>query len=164
MTPEQRAELENPRRVRGLQPIERDRVEMVLLSVSGWTVPQIATYLKCCQATVRRVFVRFEEQGAAGLRSRLPGPPPDHARRAQVTTELARWLEQPRTWTTRQLAAALAEAGMRLSLRQVRRYLHDVRARYGRTARTLDHKQDPALVAVARATLDHLKKQRRPAS
>lgn len=164
LTPEQRAELEGLRRERGLKPVERDRVEMVLLSAAGWTVPRIAEYLKYCDATVRRVFVRFAEQGADGLRSCPPGPPPDHDRRRQVTAELERCLEQPRTWTTRQLAAALEGAGIRLSARQVRRYLRDLRARYGRTARTLDHKQDPARVAIARATLDHLKKGWRPAS
>lgn len=164
LTPEQRAELEGLRRDRGLKPVERDRVEMVLLSAAGWTVPRIAEYLRYCDATVRRVFVRFGEQGVAGLRSRPPGPPPDHERRARVTSELERLLEQPRTWTTRQLAAALEEAAIRLSPRQVRRYLRDLRARYGRTARTLDHKQDPARVAVARASLDLLKKGWRPAS
>jgi putative transposase len=164
VTPEQRAELEHLRREPGLKPIERDRVEMVLLSTAGWAVPRIAAYLKYCEATVRRVFVRFEAQGPAGLRRRQPGPPPDQARRTQVTAELTRLLEQPRTWTTRQLVAALEEAGIRLSPRQVRRYLRDLRARYGRTARTLDHKQDPARVAIARALLDHLKKEWRPAS
>lgn len=164
LTPEQRAELERLRRDRGLKPVERDRVEMVLLSAAGWRVPRIAEFLKYCDATVRRVFVRFGEQGVDGLRSRPPGPPPDRERRARVTTELARLLDQPRTWTTRQLAAALEGAGIRLSPRQVRRYLRDLRARYGRTARTLAHKQDPARVAVARATLDHLKKGWRPAS
>lgn len=164
LTPEQRAELEGLRRDRDLKPVERDRVEMVLLSATGWTVPRIAEYLKYCDATVRRVFVRFAERGVAGLRSRPPGPPPDHEWRARVTAELERLVAQPRTWTTRQLAAALAEAGIRLSPRQVRRYLRDLRARYGRTARTLAHKQNPARVAVARATLDLLKKGWRPAS
>lgn len=164
VTPEQRVKLEELRRDPGLKPIERDRIEMVLLSTTGWTVPQIAEYLKYCDATVRRVFVRFETQGLAGLRRRLPGPPPNQTRRTQITAELMRLLEQPRTWTTRQLAAALEGAGIRLSPRQVRRYLRDVRARYGRTARTLDHKQDPVRVAIARAALDHLKKEWRPAS
>src|SRR5215211_5559052 len=118
VTPEQRAELEQLRRAPGLRLIERDRVEMVLLSIAGWTVPRIAEYLKYCPATVRRLFVRFEAEGVTGLRRRRPGPPPDQGRRTQVTAELTRLLEQPRTWTTRQLAAALEDAGIRLSPRQ----------------------------------------------
>lgn len=164
VTPEQRAELERWRRDPSLKPADRDRVEMVLLSEAGWSVPRIAEYLTYCVATVRRVFVRFQTEGVAGLRHRPPGPPPDQARRAQVEAELTRLLEQPRTWTTRQLVAALDAAGIRLGPRQVRRYLSGLPARYGRTARTLDHKQDPKRVAVARSVLDHLKKDWRPAS
>lgn len=164
LTAEQRSELEQLRRDPSLKPVERDHLEMVLLSADGWRVPRIAGYLKCCEATVRRVFTRFGASGAAGLRQRLPGPPPDQARREQVTTALTRLLEQPRTWTTRQLATALEDAEIRLSPRQVRRYLRDLKARYRRTARTLDHKADPERVAAARATVNELKKAWRPAS
>src|ERR671932_2095760 len=116
LTPDQRAELQQLRRERTLKPAERDRVEMVLLSAAGWTVPQIAGHLAYCAQTVRRVFAQFNETGPAGLRHQRPGPAPDLARRQQVEAALTRLLEQPRTWTVGQLAAALEEAGLPLSL------------------------------------------------
>jgi putative transposase len=143
LTSTQCAELQQLRREPPVKPAERDRVEMVLLSAAGWSVPQIAQHLKYCAATVRRVFVQFQSRGPAGLRHQRPGPPPDQARRAQVERELTRLWEQERTWTTRQLAAALGKAGITLSPRQVRRYLHALRARYGRTARSQRQRQDP---------------------
>lgn len=164
LTAEERSELEDLRRDPSLKPVERDHLEMVLLSAAGWRVPRIAEYLNVCEATVRRVFRRFEAAGATGLRQHVPGPPPDWARREQVTTALTRLLEQQRTWTARQLATALEAVGIRLSARQVRRYLHDLKARYRRTARTLDHLANPERVAEARTTLSALKKEWRPAS
>jgi putative transposase len=147
-----------------LKPAERDRVEMVLLSATGWTVPRIAEHLGYCAQTVRRVFAQFAQTGPTGLRHQRPGPDPDRVRRAQVESALTELLEENRTWSSRQLAQALRACGLELSARQVRRYLHGLRARYGRTARTLDHKQDPARVAAARADLETLKNGLRPAS
>jgi hypothetical protein len=77
---------------------------------------------------------------------------------------LAGLLEQERTWTSRQLAAALAERGIALSARQVRRYLALLEAGWRRPAHSLRHKQDPAKVARAERVLDSLKKKRRPAA
>ena len=150
------------RRDPSLSPAERDRVEMVLLSAAGWSPPQIATHLACHPVTVRKVLKRFAADGPASLRHGRPGPPPDVARRAQVTTALDTLLGQDRTWTAAQLADALRDQGIDLSTRQVRKYLTHMGAQWRRVAHTLRHKQDPARVERARAQLASLKKKPRP--
>ena len=158
----ERAAVQALRRDRMLAPIERDRVEMVLLSDTGWPPPQIATHLGYHAVTVRAVLKRFQQAGAASLRRGRPGPPPDMARRAQVTAALDQLLGQDRTWTAAQLATALRDHGITLSTRQTRKYLGRMGARWRRTARTLRHKQDPERVAQATAELAALKKKRAP--
>ena len=49
--------------------------------------------------TVRTALKAFMARGLDGLRQQRPGPPPDTARREQVTQALDRLLDQPRTWT-----------------------------------------------------------------
>jgi putative transposase len=146
------------RRDRSLSPSERDRVEMVLLSEQGWSVPQIASHLGYCHATVRRLFKQFSEQGSDALRHKSPGPPKDTVRAQQVQSALTTLLSQDRTWNASQLADALKEQGIHLSARQVRRYLRGI-ARWRRTVRTLKHKQDPEKLAHAQNTLATLKKK-----
>jgi transposase len=136
---------------------------MLLLSADGWTVPRIATHFHYCQQTVRRLLHRFAPDQLATLRRQHPGPAPDLARRQQVTEALERLLAQERTWTATQLAAALQTAGIDLSTRQVRRYLHDI-ARWRRTVRSVHHKQDPERVAQAKDDLARVKKGLKRAS
>jgi len=81
-----------------LSPSERDRVEMVLLSEQGWSVPGIASYLGYCLATVRRLFKQFGEEGVGALRHKPPGPPKDTIRTQQVQSTLTTLLSQERTW------------------------------------------------------------------
>lgn len=157
LTSDQRDAVEALHRDPSLVPAERDRVEMVLLSAAGWSVPRIAAHFPCCQATVRRLFHRFPAAGLASLRRQRPGPAPDVARRQQIRHALAGLLAQDRTWTAAQLAEALGAEGIHLSARQVRRYLRGLRARWRRTGRTLRHKQDPERVAQAKEALAALK-------
>ena len=164
LTPTQRAALEARRRDIRLTPAERDRVEMLLLSASGWSVPKIATHFSCCQQTVRRLLHRFTPKDLDTLRRHHPGPAPDAARRDQVETALNRLLAHDRTWTAAQLAHALHDEAIHLSARQVRRYLHRLGARYRRTVRTLRHRQDPTRGAQARDEIAALKKRLKPAS
>ena len=142
-----------------LTPAERDRVEMLLLSAAGWSPPRIAAHLGCNPATVRKVLTRFAEHGPVSVRRARPGPPPDQARRQQVEAALNRLLDQDRTWTAAQLAAALTEGGIVLSTRQTRKYLGRLGARWRRTVRTLHHNQDLAKVERAKGVLDALKKK-----
>jgi transposase len=158
-----RDELQSLRR-QPLPPRARDRLEMVTLSSVAWAPARIAAHLGYCTATVRAVLKDFLDRGTAALFPRRTGPPPDLRRRRQVTEVLAELLEQGRTWTSRQLAAALAERGLALSARQVRRYLEMLGAGWRRTTNSLRHKQDPAAVARAERVLDNLKKKRRPAA
>ena len=164
LSPEQQAELQALRRDRSLSPAERDRLEMVALSAAGWLVAAIAAHLGCHPETVRRLFRRVPTAGLAAARKDLPGPPPDLGRRRAVEGALRELLAQERTWTSAQLAGALAERDIRLSGRQVRRYVHGLGAGWRRTQRTLAHKQDPAAVERASETLAVLANGRARAS
>src|SRR5215216_2061334 len=159
LSPTDEAAVQALRRDRSLTPHERDWVDILLLSAVGWSPPRIATHLRCHPETVRRLLKRVQQDGLAAVRQRRSGPPPNTARRRQVTTALDSLLGQDRTWTARQLAAALAEQGITLSTRQTRRYLAGMRARWRRTARTLKHKQDPVRAARAAHTLAAFKKR-----
>lgn len=158
LTDDQRAAVQAARRDPRLPPAERDRVEMVALSTAGWSPPAIAQHLGYCAATVRTVLKRFPATGVAGLARQRPGPPPDQARRQQVTTALRALLSQERTWTAEQLAAALRAQSIALSTRQTRKYLKAMGARWRRMTHTLRHKQAPERVARARRVLANLGK------
>lgn len=159
LTDSERRAVQALRRDPTLRPPERDRVEMVLLSATGWTVPAIAGHLGYCAATVRTVLKHFTPTDLGSLRRQRPGPPKDLARAEQVMAVLNRRLDEPRTWTARQLAYALQEEGLRLSTRQTRKYLKRLGANWRRTTRSLQHKQNPAQVERAKRKLAHLEKR-----
>lgn len=163
LTPDERDAVQALRRDPTLKPAERDRVEIVCLADAGWSAPAIAAHLRYNPVTVRRLLKRFPDTGVAGLRRRPPGPPPDGARRDQVTAALDRLLDQDRTWTAAQLAAALRAFGIHLSTRQTRKYLGRIAA-WRRTVQTLRHKQDPVKVERAKDVLGSLKKKPTPAA
>jgi transposase len=141
----------------------RDRVEMVALSDAGWSSPRIADHLGYCAHTVRGILKDFAARGTEALYPRPTGPTPDPDRRGRVADALRGLLAEDRTWTSRQLSAALDERGFALSPRQVRRYLARLGAGYRRTATTVGHKQDPAKAARAAKVLEGLKKKLRRA-
>jgi putative transposase len=155
---DQRAAAQAARRDPSRTPLERDRVEIVLLSAAGWSPPAIAQHLGYHAATVRHALRAVAAAGLAGLWHQRPGPAPDMTRREQVTAALDRLLAQPRTWTAAQLAHALQEEGIQLSTRQTRRYLQAMGAKWRRTVRSLRHKQDPAKVERAKTQLAMLGK------
>jgi transposase len=160
LTSENHTAVERLRRATATPAVVRARCQMLLLSAAGWSPPGIAAHLAYHPHTVRAVLRRFQQQGLAGLTPDAPGPPPDTARREQVTAALDRLLDQPRTWTAAQLAAALQADGIVLSVRQTRRYLGQLGARWRRVQRSLRHKQDSVRVAVATRTLDAVKRGR----
>ena len=162
LTDEQATELARWRCDASLKPAERDRVEMIALSDSGWPVARIASHLGYSIETVRRLFRRFPKEGFLAVRHEAPGPAKDEERRRQVEGALEKLLRQERTWTAGQLAEALRGEGIELSARQVRRYLGRVGS-WRRTKRSLSHKQDPEKVARAKETLALLTNERKQA-
>jgi putative transposase len=156
LSDEQRTELQALRRT-DLPAVARDRLEMVLMSATGWSPPGIARHLDRHPHTVRATLKGYTARGTPALYPDNPGPEPDHDRRAKVTGRLADLLGQDRTWTSRQLAEAL-RSDLGIGHRQTRRYLALLRAGYRRTAQTVGHKQDPKKVERAVPVLDGLKK------
>jgi transposase len=138
-------------------PKVRDRLEMALLSDAGWSAPRIAAHLGYCGQTVRDLLRAFLARGTDALYPFRTGLGPDVDHRDRVSDELRRLLAEDRTWTSRQLAGALAERGIVMGARQVRRHLKRLGARYRRTAPTLKHKQDPAKAERAGRILGNLK-------
>ena len=155
----QRSELQSLRQS-DLPAVARTRLEMVFLSDTGWSAPTIARHLGHHPHTVRSALKGFLGRGTAALYPDRPGPEPDYARRAVVTGKLSELLAQDRTWTSQQLADALAPA-VRIGRRQARRYLALLKAGYCRTAQTVGHKQDPKRVERAKTVLANLKKKSR---
>jgi putative transposase len=164
LTPNQRLALRTRARAAATPPRVRDRIEMLLLSDQGWPAHRIGSHLGYCTLTVRTVLHTFLDQGEEKtLRIRPPGPPKDAARRERVTAALGVLLDEERTWTAAQLAAALGERGIALSTRQTRKYLQEVAA-WRRTKRVLSHKQNAARVRVAALGLQGLKRGRQQAA
>jgi transposase len=145
-----------------LPAVTRDRLEMVLLSAAGWSPPRIAQHLGRHPHTVRAALQGFAACGTPALYPDRPGPEPDRARRAAITAKLTEFLQQDRTWTSRQLAEALGR-DIGIGPRQTLRYLALLKAGYRRTAPSVRHKQDPHKVQRAQRVLDGLKKKSRPA-
>lgn len=150
-------ELLNTLRRESLPPRIRDRIEMVMLSDAGWSAPRIAAHLGYCGQTVRDLLRAFLARGTDALHPFRTGLGPDIDHRNHVADELKRLLAEDRTWTSRQLAGALAERGIAMGARQVRRHLKRLGARYRRTASSLKHKQDPVKAERAGRILANLK-------
>jgi transposase len=140
-----------------LSDTARDRLEMVLLSDAGWSAPRIAAHLGYCGQTVRDALRAFLARGTDALYPFRTGRGPDIDHRDRVADALKRLLAEDRTWTSRQLAQALAERGIAMGARQVRRHLKRLGAGWRRTAQTLKHKQDPAKAERAGRILENLK-------
>jgi transposase len=163
LTDDDRDALQRLRRDRALTPLERDHVEILLLAGEGWSAPRIGKHVHRCADSVRTLLKRFAATGPACVRCQPPGPPPATAWRAQITAALETLLAEDRTWTAAQLREALAERGIQLSVRQLRKYLQPL-ASWRRTVHSLRHKQDPVKVATAKQQLAVLEKRGTPAS
>jgi putative transposase len=151
-----REELQALRR-KALPSKVRDRIEMVTLSDAGWSAPRIAVHLGYCGQTVRDLLRDFLRRRIDALHPRRTGPAPDAARRERVAQALRQALAEERTWTSRQLSERLAEQGIVMGPREVRRHLKRLKAGYRRTASTLKHKQDPAKAERAGHVLANLR-------
>lgn len=159
---EEAARLELHRRAHqpGLAARTRDRLEMVRLSNSGWSVPRIASHLQTHQQPVRRWIKTYLQDGLDALADQ-PHTGQTSAVTADILAEVSAWLhEGGRTWNARQIAAEVAQRhGLVRSPAQWRRLLKRQRLSYKRTQRTLHHKQNPDLVAAKRAELEALQKR-----
>lgn len=148
-------ELKRLRRDKSLLPVERDRLEMLALSDSGWSVGEIARRHGYCEETVRRVFRRYRSEGLSAIKRQKSGPEPDLKRRGEIERVLGDLFSRSRTWTARQVALALleqTEGKIRLSTRQTRKHLVRM-ASWKRVKRSVSHKQDEEKVALAKEEL-----------
>src|SRR3982751_5780417 len=98
---------------------EADRARAVLLTLSGWTSPEIATAFGVREDTVRLWRSVFMAGGVEALRTRVPpGPAPTKAERALEVAEevLAAPVADRPNWTLPRLTEEIERrAGLRIS-------------------------------------------------
>ena len=98
---------------------EADRARAVLLTLSGWTSPEIAVAFGVREDTVRLWRGAFMAGGVEALRTRVPpGPAPTKAERALEVAEelLAAPVADRPNWTLPRLAGEIERrAGLRIS-------------------------------------------------
>lgn len=133
----------------------RSRCDMILLSNDGLSPPQIGARVRFSHDTVVRFIKRYEVQGLEGLLTK-----PRSGRPRRVTPAYEAQLQEavqadPRAlglpfsnWTTAKLAEYMAQqTGIVIQARQVENYLKAHGWRLRRPVRTVQHKQNAALVA-----------------
>lgn len=102
----------------------RERAEMVRLNGYGWSVSQIAKYMKKCPHTVRDSLHRFTEKGTQGLWDSV-----GRGRKPRWTLADIEYLEESLsveqcTYNSQQLSQKLAtERGVELSADRLRKLL-----------------------------------------
>jgi transposase len=98
---------------------EADRARAILLTLSGWTSPEIAAAFGVREDTVRLWRGAFMAGGVEALRTRVPpGPAPTRAERALAVAEevLAAPVADRPNWTLPRLAEEIERrAGLRIS-------------------------------------------------
>jgi transposase len=163
LTEEQREELKRRTRAADIKPRTRDRLEMVRLVDAGWGPPQIARHLRISPRRVRFWLRQFLTGGFDALPDQ-----PHVGQTSRLTPALLEAVRQEldrgdRTWTTRQLAAWLAEThGVSFSRDHLGTLLRRAGLSCRRTERDLGHKQDPEKVAAGTAELETLEKGATP--
>ncbi len=159
LTEEQREELTRRARAHGIMPRTRERLEIVRLSDAGWSIPQIARYLRRTESTVRFWVKRFLREGFAVLPD-----PPHRGQQSAVTPEilaaLRREMEQGNsTWTAAQAAEWVTlHHGPQVTPGWMATLMTRAELSYKRTQRRLKHKQDPEAVAQKREELAEAEK------
>ena len=162
LSDEQRQDLRQRTRQVGLAPSLRDRLEMVRLSDTGWSVPRIAHYLGQHEQTVRAWIKAFLAAGFDALPNKPRGGKQSALTPAMLDAVRSELAKGTRTWSAAQLADWIAEhQGVRLSADRVRFHLKRAKITWQRTSRSLNHKQDPAEVAERQAVLTELAKKGR---
>jgi transposase len=149
LTPADRAELARRLRARTTERRAYERLRIVQAVGDGATIPQAARALGLHEQTVRTFVARFAAEGFAGLADRPRAGRPPRLTEADLAALEAR-LEADaaggaRTWTTRQMAAWLAEErGVAVTPDHLGERLRAREFRWKRTKRSAAHKQaDP---------------------
>jgi transposase len=155
-----RRELVRRTRLPNIAPRTRDRLEMVRLSDSGYSVPQIAKVFGAHPQRVRHWIKAFLSGGFDAL-SDLPHTGMPSAITQDIRAAVKALLEKgDRTWTAQQVADWVAQGyGLTRSAKQWRRVLARMKQSYKRTGRSLDHKQVPEAVEAARQEMAAQKEQ-----
>ena len=160
LSDEQQRDLQRRTRAPGIRARTRDRLEMVRLSHSGHSVPQIARHLGISEKRVRHWIKTFLADGFEALTDRPPVGRSSRltpAIRAAVRQELAKG---DRTWTGAQLAEWIAQQfSVRVSAAHLRRFRRRWQLSWKRTARSVKHKQKPEAVAAKKQELEALEKR-----
>jgi transposase len=98
---------------------EADRARAILLTLSGWTSPQLAEAFGVTADSVRHWRQWFAQGGVEALRSTLaPGPSPEKGERALAIASavLREPVENRRNWTLPRLQAEIErQADIRIS-------------------------------------------------
>lgn len=159
LTDEQISELNRRCRDSGTRPRTRDRLEMLRLAHSGWSIPAIAQHFRMTESRVRHWIKAFLGGGFGALESKKsPGPP------RKLTEPILRRLKEQvsqdgRTWTAPQVIDWLQEQyGIGVNRTWLCEVMNQNGLSYKRTTRTVRHKQTPEQVAQKKADLETLKK------
>src|SRR5918998_670274 len=116
LTEHQRQDLRERTRQAGIAPATRDRLEMVRLSDSGWSVPTIARHLASHEQTVRLWIKAFIADGFDALTNKPRGGDTSDVTPAMLQAARAEITQSKRTWSARQVADWVAEHyGIRIS-------------------------------------------------
>ncbi len=160
LTPEQREDLRQRTRQAGLAPSTRDRLEMVRLSDTGWSVPKIARHLGSHEQTVRLWIKAFIAGGFDALTNKPRGGDTSEVTPAMLDAARAEVTKGTRTWSASQIADWVADHhGVRISPGRMRVHLARTKLSYQRTSRSLRHKQKPDEVAERKDQLEELEKR-----
>ncbi len=160
LTDQQRQELQQRTRKAGIAPSTRDRLEMVRLSDTGWSVPRIARHLGIHEQTVRLWIKAFIAGGFDTLTNKPRGGDTSDVTPTILEAARAEIAKGTRTWSASQVADWIAEHyGVRISPGRMRVHLKRAKLSYQRTSRSLHHKQKPDEVAERKDQLEELEKR-----
>ena len=148
----------------GIAPNTRDRLEMLRLSDTGWSIPKIAVYLCYHEQTVRHWIKVFLRAGFDALVD-APRPGKTSAITQEILQAVRQWIEKgDRIWSAGQIAEEVARVyGIRRGAKHWRHLLRREKIAYKRSSRNLKHKQDPEQVAAKQSELEALQKRGRRA-
>jgi len=163
LTDEQRLELDRRAHLRDTAPCVRDRLEMLRLSDSGWSIPRIARHLMQHEQTVRYWIKAFLAGSFDALVDKAHGGKVS-ALTPQILEAVAAHLRtSQQSFTAAQIADWVAQTHqIAISPSRMRVHLKRARLSYKRSSRSLKHKQKPEEVAAKQVSLETLQKGAMP--